>query len=347
MTKLVDGSSMQISFENMDLEILGFGSAVPEGSGVSNVDLLRLHPETQDKPEAFLVGLSERIFSQYGFSHRYLTRLPGTQPSKKEATSESLALSAVKKALAGRAPSAFILGSTTSSRYTGSQATAILGQLGIEAPAFEIKAGCSTSLASLHLATALLSQGYPDVLVACGETLSKLIHPQVRETWFGLADGAAAIWLKRSSTGRLKIQRAFYSTDGRAVDLFTTPGVLPPTIEALQEGGYYLQGDGQELMKQALFRYSQVVEALMPLSPRWFLPHQVNRKIINHLLAEKNLPEMDILWDADRVGNLGGTSILYSLVRALTENRLADGGEMLLASVGGGLSFAGQVWRWK
>jgi 3-oxoacyl-[acyl-carrier-protein] synthase-3 len=338
---------MLITYNDLDMEILGHGTALPEGPAVSNFDLLSAHPDTKGKPEAMLREFSERIAVQYGFSERYLSRWPGAAAKPGEPSSESLIASAVKQALGPNGkPSAFVLGTTTSRRYTGSQATAVLGQLGIEAPAYEIKAGCSTSLTSLHFAHALLMQGYPDVLVACGETLSKLIHPGVRETWFGLADGAGALWLKRQPGGRIRVQRSFYSTDGRAVDLFTTRGELPPTQAAFDAGDYYLQGDGQELMRQALTRYGQVIEALRPGPLRWLLPHQVNRKIIQQVMETQGL-KAEVLWDADKVGNIGGSSIMYSLANALKKDALNGGGEMLLMSVGGGLSFAGQIWTWR
>jgi 3-oxoacyl-[acyl-carrier-protein] synthase-3 len=59
------------------------------------------------------------------------------------------------------------------------------------------------------------------------------------------------------------------------------------------------------------------------------------------------LKPKEVIWDADRVGNIGGSSILYSLANALKGDRLNGSGDMLLMSVGGGLSFAGQLWTWR
>lgn len=336
---------MILNYSDLRVDVLGAATALPQGPAVSNIDLLKIHPDTKGKPQAFYEEMSERIFSQFGFKERFFSRFPGTKATPDEPTTESLIFEACKKALGGKAPSAFVLGTTTSRRYTGSQATAVLGKLQIEAPAFEIKAGCSTSLVSLQFAQALLMQGYPDVLVACGETLSKLIHPEIRETWFGLADGAAAIWFKRSDSGKLKFKKIFYSTDGRAVDLYTTHGNLPPTAEAINEGGYYLQGNGPELMTHALKRYSQVIDALEPKNQKWIVPHQVNRKLINEVISNKNLSG-EIVWDADRIGNLGGSSILYSLAHGIEMGKFSSKGELLAMSVGGGLTFAGQIWEW-
>ena len=322
------------------------------GPAVSNLDLLLKHPDTADKPRPMLEELAKRVARTYGFSERFLTRFPGTPYRLHEETSETLARSAVKLTLgANGAPEAFVLGTTTARRYTGSQATSVLASFGLEIPAYEIKAGCSTSLASLHLAQALFSQGYDSVLVSCAETLSKVINPAVRETWFGLADGGAAIWLERAKDkAQFEIVKSVYSTDGKYVDMYTTQGDLPPRAEVLEAGGYYLSGDSSELKELAKKKYLAMIEALLPDAESrkritQVIPHQVNLELIEQVLAETGITGQ-MNWSAKEFGNLGGTSVLFTLVQAISEKRFKSGDEILLMSVGGGLSFAAQVWRW-
>ena len=305
------------------------GCAWPENPAVSNLDLLSRHPDTAGRPAAMLEELARRVAKTYGFDKRHLTHWPGTPLTGAEETSESLALRAAKDALSGNSPEAFVLGSTTSRRYTGSQATSVLGKLDICAPAFEIKAGCSTSLASLHFAQALLAQGYDNVLVSCAETLSKVINPAVRETWFGMADGAAAVWLERAkSGGQLEIVKSVYSTDGRHVDMYTTHGDLPPRAEALASGGYFLSGDSAELKDLAKARYLEMINALLPTAEerkaiRWHIPHQVNLALVEEVRAETGLGG-EVVWSAKRVRKprrslgavLGGTGARGETIQA-------------------------------
>ena len=203
------------------------------------------------------------------------------------------------------------------------------------------------------MALALLAQGYTNVLVGCGETLSKVIHPEIRETWFGLADGAAALWIARDETARgpsaFEILSSVYSTDGRQVDLYTTPGTLPPNAAELEQGRYFLSGDSSALGAQALARYTAMIEALLPDPVRrsaikFLIPHQVNLSLIQEVQARTGLGGRSH-WIADRVGNMGGTSVLYAWVDALRTQSFQPGDEILLMSVGGGLSFAAQLWR--
>jgi 3-oxoacyl-[acyl-carrier-protein] synthase-3 len=347
---------MRVLEPRLGVRVLGHGRSWPGERPVSNAELLALDPEQQDRPPEALEALGRKLAARLGFSQRYLARLPrfdGAAPRPDEETSELLALKAARQALGERSGArveAFIHGTTTTSRYTGSQAAAILGQLDSHASAWELKAGCSTSLASLHLAVALLGSGYGNVLVSCAETLSKVMNPALKETWFVLADGGAALWLQReSSCPDFEIRQCLYATDGKLVDLYTTPGKLPPERETLEQGGYFMAGDGTRLREQALRRYREMLQALFPDGRglervRWVVAHQVNRKLIEQVREESGLSAARLVWSADRYGNIGGASVLFSLSEALEQGLFAAGDSVLLMSVGGGLSFAMQHW---
>jgi 3-oxoacyl-[acyl-carrier-protein] synthase-3 len=347
-------SVMKVLKPNLIVRIEGVGRSWPEGPPLSNAELLKHHPETQDKPEALLQELGKRVARAYGFELRHMTRKPWEKAnSKQEESSESLSIKAVTQ-LFERSPKfkpeAFLLGSTTTRRYTGSQATSVLAKFGLEIPAYELKAGCSTSLASLHLSHALLAQGYESVLVSCAETLSKVVHPGVRETWFGLADAGAAIGFRRVKTkGDFKILKTVYATDGRLVDLYTTPADLPPTQEAIEQHGYALAGDATQLKDHAKKRYLEMIHALLPTKKdragvKWIICHQVNRMLTDEVIKESGLAG-ELIWDAERFGNLGGTSVLFSFAHALEQKRFKKNDTIFFMSVGGGLSFAAQLWK--
>jgi 3-oxoacyl-[acyl-carrier-protein] synthase III len=337
----------------VNVRVRGAGRAVPAGPAVSNVDLLSLDPGMKSRDAAFLAELGSRIESKFGVSERYLAHRPWLHQPARGETSEDLAFEALRIATGqcpSKSPSLLIHGTTTSSRYTGSQAAAILGRLGVVAPAYDIKAGCSTSLASLHMAAAFLRAGYSDVAVACAETLSRVMHPDVRETWFGLADGGAALWLAQDEEApEFAITKSLFSTDGRHVDLYTTRGLLPPTQDEVRANGYCLQGDGEQMGTLARARYAAMIDELFscdfPLSSvDWIIPHQVNRAIVDDVLRPYDV-RAKVVWDAREFGNLGGASVLFSLARCLEQGAFSAHDRILLISVGGGLSSAAQVWE--
>jgi 3-oxoacyl-[acyl-carrier-protein] synthase-3 len=344
---------MKVIESNINIKVLGTGLALPEVEPLSTKDILVKGNFAPDLDEKKLERFSQKIVKKYSFKQRYLSRDPSVEQTGPDAiTTESLGLTACKEALEGNIkPELFVHGTTTTSRYTGSQAPAILGKLGINAPAFELKAGCSTSLASLYCALNLLASGHENVLVNCCETLSKVIHPDIKETWFGLADGGAALFLEKQERSKADfvVKKMFYSTAGVHVDAYTTIGQLPPNQIDMQAKNYYLQGDGEVLKVLAHEHYSKMFDLLFPNSKglediKWFIPHQVNKGLVDQIMNEQKLA-CELIWDADLIGNIGGSSILYSLGKAIKGQRFSSGDQILMMSVGGGLSFAAQIWE--
>ena len=343
---------MEILHPNISFDIVSAARSLPDSSPISNLEILKNFPRTADKPLSFLEKFAEKISEEFGYYTRYWCHKPWESlDNSRELTAESLALQVVRQLFINHESpkiNAFLLGSTTNKRFTGSQAAAVLGHLGIDAPAYDLKTGCSTSLSTLHLAYALMALGYSNILVSCAETLSKVIDPDNEKTWIGLADGAAALLLKKNETGAFTIEKTLFSTDGKYVDAFTTQGVFPPTKEQLNTIGYHLVGDETLMRKLAYTKYKLMLAHLLPTEEdrkaiKWIIPHQVNRKLIAQVLEEHKMINKLILWDADTIGNIGGASILYSLARAIEEKLFDCPGKILMMSVGGGLSYAGQV----
>lgn len=346
---------MDILKPNISFDVISAARAWPDGPPISNIDILQKFPRTANKSADFYKKMDEKIREDLGFCTRYWVHKPWESLDKAIATSESLAIAAVKKMLASRIPpslQAFLLGSTTNKRYTGSQACAVLGEFGLSVPAYDLKAGCSTSLATLQLAYALMNLGYEQVVVSCSETLSKVIDPDNEKTWLGVADGAAAIWVKKNSTGKFTVEKSLFSTEGVYVDAYTTRGLLPPSHCQLDTFGYVLQGDEALLKELAVRKYTDMLDKLLPskqdrMEISWIIPHQVNRSLIDYLIQQYQLEHSILLWDADRFGNIGGASILFTLARAIENNVFDKEGKLLMMSVGGGLSYAAQVISYK
>ncbi len=339
----------------MKLKVLGYGTAVPPGPALSNEDILRRHPQTSRHAAAVHRSIARNIAHEYGVEKRYLSTLPLVGMDHSAITSETLARQAVAQASAGRpglAVDALVHGTTTSSRYTGSQASAIAGGLGCGAAAFEIKAGCSTSLASLHCAMSLLGAGHDNAMVVCAETMSKVINPDIIATWFGMADGAACVWLERKDAeadADFEVETMLFGTDGRHADLFASASPLPPHPATDRAGGYALAGKFGDMKALAHQYYSSMLDAYAATGAelqriRWLIPHQASRSLISEACAGRAFAP-EILWSADQYGNMGGASVLFSLARNLEQDRFLPGERIMLMSVGGGLTYAMQVWR--
>ncbi|MBI2786108.1 MAG: 3-oxoacyl-ACP synthase, partial [Legionella longbeachae] len=158
---------MDILQPNIRFDFTAASRVLPNSPPISNLEILQNFPRTAEHPLSFLEKFAEKIGDEFGFYSRYWCHKPWESMNKStDLTSESLAIQAVQQLLkndTNKEIHAFLLGSTTNKRFTGSQAAAVLGHLGIDAPAYDLKTGCSTSLSTLHLAYALMALGYTNV----------------------------------------------------------------------------------------------------------------------------------------------------------------------------------------
>ena len=344
---------MKIIEPQLYFRFIGFGRAWPQGPARTNKELLKMNPAFAEASDLKLKLLSDRISQEIGFTQRYLSHFPGTPFDDSEETTESLGLKATRQAVGSRAQDIelFIHGTTTTRRYTGSQASSIMGSLEVVCPSYETKAGCSTSLACLHMAFSMLQFGYRNVLITTAETMSKVAHPDKRDDWFGMADGSGSVWLEKAEPdqAQVKVLKTFFSSNGKLVDLYTTPADLPPRQEGIDKKGYFLDGNALELRGHAKAHYIQMLNELLPTaadkkSLRWVVPHQISRTLTEEVKKEVGFSG-ELLWSAHEFGNLGGSSVVFTLAEALEKQVFQKGDRVLLMSVGGGLSFACQLWE--
>ena len=314
------------------------------GLPISNSDILNAQAKhlgiARKSPELVDKGV-ERLF---GHSKRYWVHKPWEPLRSDIPTSEDLAY---KSCSGFRAPEVFVHGSTTTSRYTGSQAAALAGRLAWQVPAFETKAGCSTSLCALQHAWMYLKSGYKSAVVSCSETLSKVLSPREPESWLGLSDGAGVIRVESHPKGSFEVLSSYFCNFGEYVDLFTTRGTLPPTSMETEQNLFTMSGNAEKMKDVSWDHYLKMINTFLPSQEirnqiRWIIPHQVNRQLALKVKQELNISG-ELWWVADRIGNCGGAAILTALCAALEEDLFRSSGLLLLLSVGGGLSCAAQL----
>ncbi len=346
---------MMLLFPEIKISVISAATALPEVEPTTNLEILNNNPSTMKLSEEQRIKLSKSIEKRYGMSKRYMIRKPWLDIQKNELSCEELAFQSLNKCYNSSSKNIefFIHGTTTSSRYTGSQATAILSKLGLYSPAIEIKAGCSTSLASLNSGIFSIQSGVDNVMITCTETMTKVIGQEERENWFGFSDGGASIWLSQFNKDlnhNFKVLGLCFGTDGTLVDTYTTPGKLPPNKEDLENNFYTLKGDGSKLEEYSKKYYSQMFTAMnekfnLEESINYIIPHQVNLNLINKVLKEFNLQNIPLLRNNSEIGNIGGSSVMYTLADSINKNIFKSGDRILMCSVGGGLTYCMQIWE--
>jgi 3-oxoacyl-[acyl-carrier-protein] synthase-3 len=77
-----------------------------------------------------------------------------------------------------------------------------------------------------------------------------------------------------------------------------------------------------------------------------FVPHQANRRIIDHAARRLGLDEERVFTNVDRYGNTSAGSIPICLDEAWRQGRIRRGDVVLMVGFGGGLAWGSCVMEW-
>ncbi|ADC89533.1 3-oxoacyl-(acyl-carrier-protein) synthase III [Thermocrinis albus DSM 14484] len=222
----------------------------------------------------------------------------------------------------------------------GFPAAACLLQQRIEAQrayALDISAACSGFLYGLELADALITSGKAKkVLLVGAEKLSQIVDWQDRSTCVLFGDGAGAVVLSQGEGGVLS---STLRSDGNFWEILYAPKC----------GSIKMKG--RELFRLAVRSLEEAsLEALekaglKPQDIDLFVPHQANVRIIEAVAEKLSIPKEKIYINIDRYGNTSAASIPIALSEAYAEGRLRRGDTVLLAAMGGGLTWGAMVIR--
>ncbi len=259
-----------------------------------------------------------------------------------DVTASQLAAEAAQTALADAGVTAeeieLVIVATSSPDYT-MPATACLVQRQIgasRAMAFDVVNACAGFVYAFDAAARYLNTGVRSALVIGVDLGSRLVSKQDRGTCVFFGDGAAAVVLSASGSGRMLTSTLHASgerealhvpvggtmvMDGRAIWNFAT-AVLPSTVRKLCDDAKVSVGEIKLLV-----------------------PHQANLNIIQHAAAELGLPMDRVAVNLDRYGNTLAASIPLALDEALCAGRVARGDLVALVGFGAGLAWGGQLLR--
>lgn len=93
-------------------------------------------------------------------------------------------------------------------------------------------------------------------------------------------------------------------------------------------------------------REALVNQALVPNDIDVFVPHQANVRILEDVTKAVGLSQDQLAVTADRYGNTGAASIPITLDQVVATGRLKNGGRVLLAGFGGGMTWGTAVLEW-
>lgn len=228
--------------------------------------------------------------------------------------------------------------------------------------ALDFNQGCSGYVYGLWMANALVASGSArNVLLVTAETYSKFIHPRDRSVRVLFGDGASAT-LVTAEPGGARIGPCTLGTDGSGYENLIVPagGARRPAcsataVEVADENGSvrtaeHLFMDGQELFTFTLKRVPEVVRATLTRAGLsadavdWYVFHQANAFMNEHLRAKLKIPKEKAPLHLERYGNTVSSTIPIALHAAA--GRFCPGDRVMLVGFGVGYSWGAALLEW-
>jgi 3-oxoacyl-[acyl-carrier-protein] synthase III len=315
--------------------LIGIGSHVPER--VMGNDEIATMVETSDEWIAQRTGIRER-------------RIAAAADS-----SASLGAEAARRALAsagiGAAELDLIVTATASPDYYFPATASLIGErIGAgEVAGYDLSAACTGFIYALAQAYSQIAAGLAETVLVVGtEVFSRLLDWSDRSTCILFGDGAGAVVLRRHDD-RHGLRGFELGADGSGALLLS----VAAAGHAADHGeGPFVQMNGPEVYK---FATRVVVDSsLRSLEAAGlgvedvdvFVPHQANRRIIDHAARRLGLDEAKVFSNVDRYGNTSAGSIPICLDEAWRQGRIGPGDIVLMVGFGGGLAWGSCVMEW-
>ena len=331
---------MIANVDGTQIGITGVGAYVPERV-LTNTDLERM-VDTSDEWIVERTGIRERRIAEDG-----------------QAASD-LALPACRDALAQAGVRAedidyIVVATATPDMIFPATACIIADQLGSpRAAAYDLLAGCTGFMYALAQAYGAVAGGLAQrALVIGSETLSKITNWNDRSTCIIFGDGAGAAVVERVADGGFRgFELGADGSGGMDLCVPASGSRTPITPQTIDQDLQYIKMNGREVYRFATRVMVTSAEGLLEACGATiddvdlYVPHQANKRIIDHAAKHLGLPPEKVLVNIDRYGNTSSASIPLGLVEAVEDGRIKPGTRVLLSGVGAGLTWGSAYMTW-
>ena len=217
-----------------------------------------------------------------------------------------------------------------------------------QAAAYDLLAGCTGFMYAIAQAYGMLASGLSRrALVVGGDVLSKILDWEDRSTLVLFGDGAGAVVLEPVARGGF-LGFELGADGGGGVHL-QYPGSGSRKFEHPES---ILKMNGREVFKFATRVMVSSAEAVLAECGKTvadvdvYVPHQANKRIIDHAVGKLGVPKERTVVNVDRYGNTSSGSIPLALADARAEGRLHDGALVLMTGMGAGLTWGSALLEW-
>ena len=217
-----------------------------------------------------------------------------------------------------------------------------------QAAAYDLLAGCTGFMYAVAQAYGMLASGLSrKALVIGGDVLSSILDWDDRSTLVLFGDGAGAVVMEPVEHGGFLGFEL--GADGGGGEHLQLPGSGSRRFEHPEQ---MLKMNGREVYKFATRVLVSSAEAVLAECGRTidevdvYVPHQANKRIIDHAVGKLGVPRERTVVNVDRFGNTSSGSIPLALADARADGRLHDGALVLMTGMGAGLTWGSALLEW-
>ena len=124
------------------------------------------------------------------------------------------------------------------------------------------------------------------------------------------------------------------------------------STDAIEEEAQFIRMNGAEVFRFATRVMVTSAEELLATCGAsvgdvdLYVPHQANKRIVDHAVKNLGLDPDRVLMNIDRYGNTSSASIPICLAEAQAAGRLEEGTRVLMSAVGAGLTWGSVYLTW-
>ncbi len=250
-----------------------------------------------------------------------------------------------------------IVATVTPDMFFPSTACLVQNEIGAsKAWAYDLSAACSGFVYGLVAGSQCIQSGALEkVLVIGADKMSAILDMEDRNTCVLFGDGAGGVLLERSEEEDVGLLDFELHADGSGTECLHIKGggsLHPASNESVDARMHYVRQEGRTVFKFAVTKMSEVSLNLMQRNGlkgedlKLFIPHQANQRIIDATGARLNLPPEKVFSNIERYANTTAATIPIAISEVSQNGKLNRGDLVLLAAVGGGLTWGAALFKW-
>ena len=324
------------------VRIAGIGSALPERI-LTNAEIEKML-DTSDEWIVQRTGIRERRIVDQATEGTYTLSRDALRRALDDAGMQAGQLDLI------------ILATVTAEMTCPSNACRVAHALGAApTPAFDLVAACSGFLYSINIADSLIRSGRHRAIGVIGcDAMSTIVDFSERSVSILFGDAAGAVVLLRDDDPTLGCAYQSMNADAAISESLYIPRREQEIPENDKDNPIRLgclRMRGREIFKFGVTKLRIMIEealdatGLCPSQISQFICHQSNLRLIESAREKLGLPAEKFYINIDKYGNSSAGSVGLCLDQLWRAGTVKRGDWVLLAAIGGGLTWSSSVWK--